>query len=100
MDTFFVTIDWLGAVLTVVAGGFVGLQLASMAARGSDRATRASTSRSGLLLIIVAVFVLLGVYLDDGPVLEPWWLQLMLLFGVPLLVTLAVKVLANTRRTT
>jgi hypothetical protein len=38
------------------------------------------------------VFVLLGAYLDEGPIVEPWWWQLLILLGAPALLAFVVRI--------
>ena len=91
----FEAIGWVGAVMTVVAGAFVGWQIAAALSRRTGRASGGRRVGARQLLVIVGVFVLLGAYLDEGPIVEPWWWQLLILLGAPALLAFVAR---NTRR--
>jgi NhaP-type Na+/H+ or K+/H+ antiporter len=91
----FEAISWAGAVLTVAAGAFVGWHTAAALSQRAGREPESPGVGFRQLLVIVGVFVLLGAYLDDGPIIEPWWWQLLILLGAPALLAFVAR---NTRR--
>lgn len=91
METFFDVVRVVVLVWVLVSGVFVGDSVARRvtAAGGADGA--AATLPWWRIGVVVVIAVALGLSLDDGPVLRPSWLQLVVFFAAPALVALGAR---------